>query len=62
MTHINNQTFCLKSEKYETPEIRVLTFEAYNSVLVASNEGLEYEDLFASPQKLLEDETSPGLL
>lgn len=35
-------------KKYQSPQMAVYKFEISNSLLIASNEGLGYEDLFTT--------------
>lgn len=53
--------FLVHKEKYKSPQIVVLRCEMSIKLLTASNEGLDFEDLFA-PQQDLFDEDSFQLL
>jgi len=61
MISVNNQPCCHKAKKYITPKTTVFSLEMNSSILVASNEGLEYENLFSSPESIVKDESFPVL-
>lgn len=41
---------------YEPPMTTVIKLEAFRALLVASNEGLGYEDLFSSQESVIYEE------
>lgn len=48
----NNQEHLL----YESPQMMVFSVELTNSILIASNEGIGYEDLFLSSESVIQNE------
>lgn len=51
------QSSSSKNKKnYLSPVVKVYKFELANTLLVASNEGLDYEDLFSSQQNIINED------
>lgn len=38
----------VRRKKYQSPQLTVVRCELNNTILIASNEGLDFEDLFSS--------------
>lgn len=50
-----------KKRSYLSPNLTVVECEMYNHLLVASNEGLEFEDLFAPQVNSVDEDFYPLL-
>lgn len=48
---------CYHKGTYVTPRAKVFSLEINKSILVASNEGLEYEDLFSPSESIVKDDS-----